>query len=666
MRNARAIRRGLVLCGTLAGVGCGTRFVGHVSRDGEAPVVEAGVVEAGAREASAHEASSEVGVDGGGGATADARPDGPPLPPPNLPPVCTVDGWCWTHPLPSGDRFVDAFKVAADEVWLVGAAGTIVRIAGGELSTIPPPTSALAAIWASGPNDVWVGGPDGQYHWDGQGWTYRPLEINPVQRGVSALWGCAANDIWAVGTSTARWDGSRWASLPVPSDVLVSGGGFRTVWGSACDDVWTGSLDAVGAGAIYHFDGSIWTRRDARPATELAGIGRTHVWSLAQGRLFHSNGVEAGALVSDGIVSLSPAGPSAVAVMNDAHEVSLLTGGGATPLAAPAPTAASTLRGWAANDLWGIGALGTAAHWNGASWERHLPAWLLSGGDATRVTGSGPDDVWAIAGATLLRRDGAGWQVALTAGDVGGQILDVWAPGPDEVWVLGSDNLVHRRVGGGDWTTMNPLGGDPTSQQLRAISGTGPKDVWVLRGPSTLMHWDGEGWVGREAVMYRGGGLNALEAIWAAAPDDLWAVGDAISHWSNGAWVQPPAFPSNIVGINAPYVAVAGTGPNDVHFLFGSGYVAKATSNNLTLVEELSATTHPVALAAAVPTGVWAVFDDPVGGVSRIYRLGGDPDAGAAPKLVGPAGLNAIWSAPDGTLWAAGKGGSLLRRAPAP
>src|SRR5205085_11037109 len=104
----------------------------------------------------------------------------------------------------------------------------------------------------------------------------------------------------------------------------------------------------------------------------------------------------------------------------------------------------------------------------------------------------------------------------------------------------------------------------------------------------------------------------------------------------------------------------------DVHFLLASGYVAKATNDNLTLVEELVSTTHPVALAAAAPTGVWAVFDDPVAGVSRVYRLGGDPDAGAAPRLVGPAGLSALCSAPDGTLWAAGKGGSLLRRAPAP
>ena len=561
---------------------------------------------------------------------------------------------------------MDAFKVGDDDVWLVGAAGTIVRIAGDELSTIPPPTSALAAIWATGPKDVWVGGPDGQYHWDGQGWTYRPLEINRVQRGVSALWGCTANDIWAVGASTARWNGSRWASVPIPSDVLVSGGGFRTIWGSACDDVWAGSLqDSSGAGAIYHFDGSVWTRREERPASGIAGIGGSHVWSLAHGRLFHSNGVEAGALVSDDIVSLSPAGAAAVAVMNDAHEVSLLTGAGATPLSAPAPDAARTLRGWGANDLWGIGALGTAAHWNGASWERHLPAWLLRADNATRVTGSGPDDVWAAVGTTLLRRDGAGWQVAFTAGDGGPQIVDIWSAGPDEVWVLGGDNQIHRRVGG-VWMTMNPPGGNATSQQLRAISGTGPKDVWVVRGASTVLHWDGESWLSREAPLYYGGGINAVNAIWAAAPDDVWAVGDDISHWSNGGWVAPPKFPSNVVGISGPYVAVAGTGPNDVHFLLASAYVVKATNDNLTLVEELTTTTHPVALAAAVPTGVWAVFDDPVAAVSRIHRVGGDPDAGAAPDLVGPAGLNAIWSAPDGTLWAAGRGGSLLRRAPTP
>jgi len=134
----------------------------------------------------------------------------------------------------------------------------------------------------------------------------------------------------------------------------------------------------------------------------------------------------------------------------------------------------------------------------------------------------------------------------------------------------------------------------------------------------------------------------------------------------NGSWVTPPAFPSSVVGINGPYVAVAGTGPNDVHFLLASGHVVKATNDNLTLVQELNASTQAVALVAAAPMGVWAMFDDAGAGVSRLYLLGGSPDAGPDPRLVGPAGLKGIWALPDGTLWAAGQGGSLLRRAPTP
>ena len=76
---------------------------------------------------------------------------------------------------------------------------------------------------------------------------------------------------------------------------------------------------------------------------------------------------------------------------------------------------------------------------------------------------------------------------------------------------------------------------------------------------------------------------------------------------------------------------------------------------------------HPIALAAAAPIGVWAVFDDPVSGVSRLVHPGADADGGPTLRsLSAPAGIRAIWSAPDGTLWAAGKGGALLRRAPTP
>ena len=61
----------------------------------------------------------------------------------------------------------------------------------------------------------------------------------------------------------------------------------------------------------------------------------------------------------------------------------------------------------------------------------------------------------------------------------------------------------------------------------------------------------------------------------------------------NDGWVAPPKFPTDVVGVNGPYVAVAGTGPSDVHFLVASGYVLEATNDNLTLTVETSANNHP-------------------------------------------------------------------------
>jgi hypothetical protein len=666
MRRLAAIHLGLVVCGTWASLGCGPRFVGRASRDGAAPAVEAGaevVRDVGP------DIGPGVGPDGGADAGVDRRPEGPPVPPPDLPPICTVDGWCWTHPLPSGDRLVDALQVGADDVWLVGAAGTIVRFAGGKMSAIPSPTSTLAAIWATGPDDVWTGGYAGPYHWDGRVWSRIGITTDPTARAVDAFWGCAPNDIWAMGPIATRWDGQNWLGTKVPSDVLLTEGGFRAVWGSACNDVWAGSLlEQSGTGAIYHFDGSAWAKVEARPAEQMAGIARSDVWSLAQGRLFHSNAAAPGVFVSDRIMSLSPIGTGAVGVMNDAHTVSLLASGGAsTSLPVPAPEATRTLRGWAADDLWALGPQGTAAHWNGTDWERRLPAWALSSDDATRVTGSGPDDLWAVVGGGLLHGDGKSWQVTRTAEQFGGPIVDLWVPGPGQVWVLGGDDRIHRVASpGGPWQTDNQPAGDPTASRMRAISGTGPNDVWIARGTNSVLHWDGQDWIARDVTLYQGGAVNTVNAIWAAAPNDVWIVGTGISHWVNGNWVTPPRFPTNVVPLNGPYVAVAGTGPNDVHFLLASGDVVKATNDNSILTQEASTSTPAVALVAAAPTGVWVMYDDAASGVSRLSLLGGDSDGGVMPRLVGPAGLKGIWCAPDGTLWAAGQGGSLLRRAPTP
>jgi hypothetical protein len=105
-RKSHAARVLLVLslCSVAAGAGCGRMLIGRLAPD--AP-------DGGA------DLAPDRGADGGADLAPDISPpvDAPPVAT-DLPEVCTSDAWCWTHPLPTSDRFVTAFWVGADDLWL--------------------------------------------------------------------------------------------------------------------------------------------------------------------------------------------------------------------------------------------------------------------------------------------------------------------------------------------------------------------------------------------------------------------------------------------------------------------------------------------------------------------------------------------------------------------
>jgi hypothetical protein len=432
--------------------------------------------------------------------------------------------------------------------------------------------------------------------------------------------------------------------------------GIGVLWGSACDDVWVGFLDdAVGSGKILHWDGTSWLTTESRPAEQLVGTGADDVWSLAQGQLFQWSGLGPGTLRDSRTLNLFPVGAAAVGTMNDAHAVTLFAGGGGTSLPVAAPPEVSALWGRSANDIWGLGDLGVVTRWDGAAWNAQLPGWALSRDAGTRVTGSGPTDLWAVVGATLLHGDGSSWAPALAPQDVGGRIYDVWARAPDDVWVLGGDALIHRWTGT-DWQTDDPPPRGATTPEMRKISGTGPDDVWIVRGRNSLLHWDGASWISRQPP------VDNLVDVWGLGPNDAWVVGDAVAHWRGDGWDAPrsPAVPGS------PFTAVGGNGPTDVWVLAGS-YVWKMSDDYTTFVEAFGSGSRAVALSPTGTVGIWVMFQDDTFAVSRLYRLTGtDPTTDVTQGPLGPGGLNDLWAQPDGTLWAAGAGGSLIRRRPTP
>jgi len=95
---------------------------------------------------------------------------------------------------------------SADDVWAVGAQGTIRRIKAGDdrwRKVDSPTNESLHAVWGTGANDVWIAGDRGTIlHYDGAkleaSSAQLPLGPRPNLRGI---WGSGPDDVWIVGDS---------------------------------------------------------------------------------------------------------------------------------------------------------------------------------------------------------------------------------------------------------------------------------------------------------------------------------------------------------------------------------------------------------------------------------------------------------------------------------
>src|SRR6185369_15375566 len=100
------------------------------------------------------------------------------------------------------------------------------------LVTLPGSTSQgnMAAIWASGPNDVWAFG-EQAYHRDAQGW-------HAVAGGMLAqhAWGAGPGDVWGIAAGVVfHTDGVTWREVSPESSLPSS------LWGVSPNQIWLGS-----------------------------------------------------------------------------------------------------------------------------------------------------------------------------------------------------------------------------------------------------------------------------------------------------------------------------------------------------------------------------------------------------------------------------------------
>lgn len=337
----------------------------------------------------------------------------PPDSQPPAPQLCSPDGWCWSSPLPQSSFPSDVWGTSANDIWVVGSSGPILRWDGSAWSTVPSPDDRafLDAVWGSGPNDVWAVGagplPDTN--------LWGPVEGPMAATDSSGVaYGMFWDGPWA--STILRWNGSAW------SKVRTGTGSLHDVWGSGPNDVWVvGGNNDTGEGTILRWDGSAWTESSS-PEGRLWGVWGSSpddVWAVGElGKILHWNG---------SAWSNVPSG----------------TGGDLKAVWGSGP-----------NDVWAVGPASTILRWNGSVWSgMEIPTTPLVpaspeqpgvAGWLNGVWGSASNDVWATGtSGAILRWNGSLWS-SMSSGTTNG-LGGVWGSGPNDVWTVGAGGTILHR-----------------------------------------------------------------------------------------------------------------------------------------------------------------------------------------------------------------------------
>ena len=307
---------------------------------------------------------------------------------------------------------------------------------------------------------------------------------HPLPQGneLRTIWAFSNKDVWAAGEAGTimHYDGSDWSAVPAPTKMLL-----LDLWGSTPDNLW-----AAGArGTLLYWDGRSWTVVPSGTTKALGtiwGTGRAEIWAGGDaGTLLHWQGT-----AWDSV----PSGTSEV-----------IWG----------------IWGGRPDDYWAtIGiAMGTAKpvlHWDGTRWSQ-ATALPLSTSRTWAIWGTGPKDV-VISANKPIRWDGSQWREMPVATGIFGPLPEMWASGTNDWWMVGNGKVI--RSAGGIWTEQSgPALDTAAGEQLWAVQGTTPNDVWV--SSYRLHHWDGASW----KTIGPGGKGSSFSAGWAAGPADAWAVG---------------------------------------------------------------------------------------------------------------------------------------------
>lgn len=237
----------------------------------------------------------------------------------------------------------------------------------------------------------------------------------------------------------------------------------------------------------------------------------------------------------------------------------------------------------------------------------------------------------------------------------GTRASDVWIAGGADTNGTGEPTLLH--YDGTTWTRQDLSALGLAGTDLWWVHALAPDDVYASGENGTIIHYDGAAFT-RMATP----GTFVVFGMWAAGPDDVWAVGGQggamgfVWHFDGSVWTDVP-LPAGHPG--AAVFKVWGTGPRDVWFC---GLMGTLMHWDGSVLEVVTSPTMRSLFTIHEAGGELAV----VGGAGSavILRGTGGRFTDVTPSMDGvpPAQMNGVWLTGPGEGWAVGVYGTILRQ----
>lgn len=435
--------------------------------------------------------------------------------------------------------------IEEDDVYAVGLGGAILHYDGKSWKS--DAGSATGATWygmhGSGQTIVLVGSGGAIQRTTGQGLepvsAPAAVDLHDVHSADEAVF-------WVVGDlgTVLRGEGAEFALIDVPTNADLHG-----VHVAGPDEVFV-----VGdGGTLLRFDGSDWA------AIELPDAGGViydlfDVTDVGDGELLITggNGFTLYGHPDTGFTSLGPltGGSDLHAAWGTGGEGFLVgedsavyrfTGVSAIPQIVQTTQHLRSVWGAATNDVWAVGLAGVVLHFDGLTWTQidDLPV-----GSAFEVLwGNASDDVYAAGhNGVIMHWDGEVWALVASKTDMNLRGVYGFPGGP--VWAVGGfGTIMTKGAFGWSQVPIEPIvqadeTEEPILDLLYAIWAAAPDDAWAVGDGGRVVHWDGETWSNHDA-----GHKITLRGLYGRAPDDIFAVGSEgqIIRYDGEAWEQMPS-----------------------------------------------------------------------------------------------------------------------------